>query len=678
MQNHNSCKTLTLDSLSVNFFPHSFISLQRISLILFAEMRHQWRLLHLLRSHNHHHLHALRSSPSPSIPRFTTTAKSIPSIPIFLRTFSSEPVLAQQQADSDSHLLVISEVFSKPRDVNDVKSRLDLNRVSINHDAINGILAKLDSNADVARRFFRWVLEADPQRLSSKSYNLMLRVLGTNGFTEEFWELVNEMKKKGYGVSKNVQDRVLEYFEKNGKKDDASKLKCLFDNGSLSSNSSEKIWLRVCKIVKHNVWSDDVEKQIRELNMEFSGERVNLIIEKLGGEEPNKALIFFRWLEESELYKHDGSSYNFMARALGREDMIDRFWKLISEMKSAGFEMEDETFCKVLGRFCKRRMMKDAVELYEFAMAGEKNNKPSPECCTFLLRKVVSNKELDMNLFSRVVKVFTENGNVLTYSMVDSVLRSLTSVGRIKEWNKVLKELECYGFVARSNLQSKIAYRLSASGNKEEAGDFVNGVEASGSAERKTWGSLIEGHCVAGNLDKAFDSLKEFVDKEGVSSAGYAFDVLVNSYCQMKKAKDASNILSKLVNEKGLKPWHSTYKLLITKLLAQGGFEDALNILGLMRNQGYPPFTDPILDHISKSGSGDDAVLFLKAMTSKRFPSTSVVLRMFDAFFKRGRHEEAQNCLSKCPQYIRNHADVLNLFCSMNSKEGAASSGRDV
>ncbi|MED6134919.1 hypothetical protein PIB30_041402 [Stylosanthes scabra] len=641
-------------------------------------MRHQWRLLHLLRSQNHHNLHALRSSPSSSIPRFTTTAKTIPSIPIFLRTFSSEPVLAQQQADSDNHVLVISEVFSKPRDLNDVKSRLDSNQVSINHDAINGILAKLDSNADVARRFFRWVLETDPKKLSSKSYNLMLRVLGTNGFTEEFWELVSEMKKKGYGVSKSAQDQVLEYFEKNGiKGDDAFKLKCLFDNGSLSSNSSEKIWLRVCKIVKHNVWSDDVEKQIRELNVEFSGERVNLIIEKLGGDEPNKALIFFRWLEESGLYKHDGNSYNFMARALGREDMIDRFWKLVGEMRSAGFEMEDETFFKVLGRFCKRRMMKDAVELYEFAMAGAKN-KPSPECFTFLLRKVVSDKELDMNLFSRVVKVFTENGNVLTYSMVDAVLKALTSVGRIREWNKVLKELEFYGFVPRCNLQRKIAYRLSASGNKEEAGDFVNVMEASGSAEPKTWDSLVAGHCVAGNLDKAFDSLKELVDKEGISSAGDAFAVLVKSYCQMKKAKDASNILFKLVNDKGLKPWHSTYKLLVTKLLAQGGFEDALNILGLMRSQGYPPFTDPILDHISKSGSGDDAVLFLKAITSKRFPSTSVVLRMFDAFFKHGRHEEAQNCLSKCPQYIRNHADVLNLFCSMNSRERASSSGRFV
>ncbi|TKY64992.1 Pentatricopeptide repeat-containing protein [Spatholobus suberectus] len=258
--------------------------------------------------------------------------------------------------------------------------------------------------------------------------------------------------------------------------------------------------------------------------------------------------------------------------------------------------------------------------------------------------------------------------------MADAVLKSLTSVGRTGEWNKVLKEMEDCGFVASGNLQSKIAFKLSAAGKKEQAHEFVNRIEESGSnPDHKTWESLIQGHCVAGNLDKAFDSFKEMVEKEGIASAGYTFDVLMNSYCQMNRAVDACKILCRLVNEKQLKPWHSTYKLLVTKLLVQGGFADALNILGLMKTQGFPPFTDPFVEHLSKCGSGDDAVLFLKAMTSKRFPSTSVFLRMFEAFFKHGRHEEAHNFLSKCPRYIRNHADILNLFCSMNSKEAASS-----
>jgi pentatricopeptide repeat protein len=396
------------------------------------------------------------------------------------------------------------------------------------------------------------------------------------------------MKKKGFGVSKWVKDRTLEYFEKNGMDSDALKLKELFDNDTVERKSSN-----LCRIVRNNVWSDDVEKEIRDLNFGFSSELVKLVLENLGSE-PNKALIFFRWVEESGVFKHDGCTYNAMARVLGREDSIDRFWKLVGDMRSAGFEMEVETFAKVLGRFCKRRMIKDAVDLYEFAMAGA--DKPSLRCFTFLLRKVVSSKELDMGLFSRVVKVFTGNGNALTDSMADAVLKSLSSVGKIDEWNKVLKEMEDSGFVASGSLRSKIAFRLGATGNKEQANEFVNRIEAYGShPDHKMRQSLVEGHCVGGNLDKAFDSFKEMVEKEGVESAGYTFDLLMNSYCQMNRAKDACKILCQWVNEKELKPRHSTYKLLVTNLLAQGGFTDALNILALMSNHGFPPFTEPLI-----------------------------------------------------------------------------------
>ncbi|KAL2570937.1 hypothetical protein GLYMA_18G278400v4 [Glycine max] len=625
-------------------------------------MRHQWRLLHhLLRSRPRITYHSQVLPYSSSIPRRFAANSTFPLNPSF-RRFSSEPVLAQ--ADTD-HLLV-ADIFSKPVDSEDFKTLLGSNRVSITHDAVLAVLGKFDSNVDAARRFFQWVSENHPERLSSKCYNSMLCVLGTNGFVDEFWDLVNVMKKKGYGVSKGVKERVLESFEKGGMDGDVAKLKGLFDN------SKEKNIAIVCRIVRNNVWGDDVEKQIEDLNVGFSSEVVKTVLESLVLE-PVKALIFFRWLEESGLFKHDGRTYNAMARVLGREDLIDRFWKLVGDMRSAGFEMEAETFVKVLGRFCKRRMVKDAVELYEFAMAGA--NKPTVQCCVFLLRKVAAGKELDTDLFSRVLKVFTGNGNVLTDSVANAVLKSLTSVGRTGEWNKVLKEMEDCGFVAGGSLQSKIAYRLGAAGNKEQAHEFMNRIEVSGSNPyRKTWESLIQGYCVAGNLDKAFESFKEIVEKEGVASAGYSFNVLMNSYCQMNRAVDASKILCRLVNEKQLKPWHSTYKLLVTKLLVQGGFTDALNILGLMRTHGFPPFTDPFIEHLSKSGSGDDAVLFLKAMTSKRFPSTSMFLRMFEAFFKHRRHEEAQNFLSKCPRYIRNHADVLNLFCSLNSKEAASSS----
>ncbi|KAF2282755.1 hypothetical protein GH714_043164 [Hevea brasiliensis] len=395
------------------------------------------------------------------------------------------------------------------------KQKLELNSVVINHELVLKVLKSLESSPDPARRFFDWVLERDSERLSSKAYNLMLGITGVNGSVEEFWALVETMKKKGY----------------------------------------EKIGLRVSRIVRNQVWEEDVEQQIKDLNVAFSSNLVKIVLENLAME-PMKALNFL------------GGS-----RRMG----------------------------------CLS-MMKAVIMQWRGFWEG----------------KIV------LTGFGRVIRIFG-NDYVLTDSMLNAVLKSLTSVGRFGECNKVLKEMKEGGFVASGNLQSKIAFRLSSAGNNDKVSEFVDHMEASGSnLDYRAWASLIEGHCASGDLEGASDCFQNMIEKEGVSNAGYAFESL-------------------------------------------DGFTDALNLLDLMKNHGFPPFVDPFIKYVSKFGTGDDAIAFMKATTSKMFPSTSVVLRLFKAFFKAGRHVEAQDFLSKCPRYVRNHADVLNLFCSMKGGKNTAS-----
>lgn len=652
-------------------------------------MRNTWRLL-LLRNYSRSPVHIssyishfqVQSSPNPH------TFRSFSSIihkhshqlhsfhPTFdseftnsrylgTRSFSSEVALEDKDLD---HLAII-DIFSKPRAVDEIRKKLESNNIIISHDYVLNVLQNLESNLDVARRFFDWVSVADSARLSSKSYNLMLGILGVNGLVKEFWDLVDIMKNKGYGVSKRVYFTVLEKFLEERLASDLEKLQGVYASGSVDK-STEKVCSKVCKIIRSETWGDEVEGRLRDSNVTFASDLVKMVLENLGPE-PTKALIFFRWVEEGGLFKHDEQTYNAILRVLGREDCIDRFWKVVDELRSHGYEMEMPTYVMVLGRFCKRKMIKEAVDLYEFAMAGA--NKPSGGNCTFLLKKVVVSKELDIGLFSRVVKSFRDGGNELTNTMLDAVLKSLNSVGRIGECNRILKAMEEGGFVADSTSQSKIAFRLSRAGKREEIGEFMDHMETSGcNPNFKTWASLIEGHCRAGNLDKASDCFRKMVEKEGTSCAGNVFESLVNAFCSERRAKYACKLLSDMVIEKQLKPWHTTYKTLITSLLFQRGFKEALNLLSLMKNHGFPPYLDPFIRHISVSGTGDDAVMFVKAMTVKRFPSTDVFLRLFKAFFKAKRHNEAQDFLSKCPGFIRNHADVLNLFYEMKAREAAA------
>ncbi|KAK9700282.1 hypothetical protein RND81_08G229200 [Saponaria officinalis] len=634
-------------------------------------MRNQWRML-ILR-------HNLLSSPtftrplflpqvsssSSSFAPFSSTFQTCTVSPLFHRFYSSDPTITSTSPDTS---LFIS-IFSKPLSHHQIKTELLSNNLIVTRDLIIEVLKHLGSQPTTAIHLFHWVSATDTNNvlLESNSYNLMLGILGGNGFVNEFWDMLDVMKKKGFGIKRAAFDRVFDRFLKDGLQADVDKLKGLF----VKNASSETLSSRINRIIRRKAWDETVEKDLKGLEVSYSSELVKMVLEKLAVE-PMKGLIFFRWVEESELFKHDQSTYNTMAIVLGREDCIDRFWNVVGDMRDAGHDMEMRTYVKVLDRFINRKMMKDAVGLYEFAMNGGAN-KPSRQDCTFLLRKLAVAKELDMELFSRVVKAFTEKGFALEDSMLDAVLKSLTSVGRMKECKTVLDAMVKGGFAPSGTMKARVAFDLSSSKLKEEADEYMENLEGHGLApDYKTWSSLIEGHCVAGDFDKAKDCFEKMVEKEGVRHVGYSLDMLVNAYCDRYRGAEACKVLSELVNNKSkIEPWHVTYKTLITKLLGQRGFQDALPLLGLMKTHGFPPFVDPFIMYLSKKGTTDEAMQFFKAVTVKRYPSNNIFIRVFEAYSKSGRHKQAQNLLAKCPLYIRNNADVLNIFCCMKSEKPA-------
>lgn len=640
-------------------------------------MRNQCRLL-LLRSYSRSQPH-ISTGSRPQVHSTSPVSSSLQScfrrlyVPLYqhtsVRLFSSSEVAVEPPKDSSdhNHVVALTDIFSRNELSGEkVKLELEANSIVITHDLVLSALKNLHSAPDVASRFFSWISENEDEKkkLSSKSYNLMLSILGENGFIQEFWDTVFFMKKKGYGVSKRTFVKALDKFEKDGLSDDVEKLKDLYASGSID-NSIENLSSRVCRVIKQDVWGDNVEKRLNELDIEFSSELVSMVVQNIGLE-GNKGLIFFRWVEESGHFKHNKCTYSAMARVLASEDSSVKFWRVVDEMRNSGYEMDKDTYIQILERFVKKRMIKDAVDLYEFATMGSAS-KPSPGDCTYLLKKIVVSKELDMDLFLRVVRISRENGLILTNSTFNAVLKSLTSVGRFEECLKILQAVKD-DFQPNSSMQSRIAFQLSRSGKSEEANVFTEVMEAAGN---RTWSSLIDGYCLAGDLEKASTTYWKMVEKVGAHGTEYALELLVSSYCRKNRAVDGYNLVSRLVNEYQLRPWHSTYKILIGMLLVQGGFKEALDILPLMKNQGYPPFLEPFIEFLSKSGSTDDAIRFTKAITVKSYPSTVVFLKLFEAYFKAGRYSEAQDFLLICPKYIRNHADVLNLFCSMNSGETA-------
>ncbi|CAH9102147.1 unnamed protein product [Cuscuta epithymum] len=636
-------------------------------------MRNHWRLILLLRSAYPNVARTIYHSRFNG--QLGNTSRCISSAPFHFRAhhiypfqtstpfrcFSTSDLAGDHNGQSDP-ITTVYDIFSKA-DKSNVDIRLDLesNGIAITHDLVLRVLRSHGFAPESARRFFDWVSENDNERLSSKSYNLLLGVLVNSGNVNDFWEIVNAMKKKGYGVSKGAFSRALGKFEKEGLVDDIQKLNHMYASGS-TDNSTEKVVSRICKIIRQNViWDDNLETQLRGFN--YTSDLVSMVLMNLENE-INKGMIFFRWIEESGSFKHDGCTFNAMVRVLGKEGSTEKFWRVMSEMKDSGYEMETSTYLELFQHFTSKKMIRDAVELYAYAMSGV--NKPSLQDCTFLLKKIIVSKDLDMDLFSQVLRVFKESGNTLTKSTLDAILKSLSSTGRWDECNKILTAIKNFGLLPNESQQSKIAYSLSLYEKSEEVTELLTNMDSSDSSlSYRAWASLVEGYCEAGNLCKASEVLEKMIGKEGPACAGNVLESLVSAYCCEKKTKDVFGLVKNLVNEKGLHPPQSTYKLLAGKLLIKGYFSEALEVLHMMKNHGYPPCISGFIKYLSKYGSAEDALKFSKAMTVKKFPSKTVILNLFEAYFKAGRQNTAQDFLAKCPKYIRDNADVLNLFYSM-------------
>ncbi|KAE9453766.1 hypothetical protein C3L33_14382, partial [Rhododendron williamsianum] len=364
---------------------------------------------------------------------------------------------------------------------------------------------------------------------------------------------------------------------------------------------------------------------------------------KMGNDVTAWTQLYNKMVKENEMSDVVKKVVGVVTRVLGRDDSIGEFWSMVKEMQSLGHEMDIDTYIKISRQFQKNKMLKDAVELYELMMDGP--YKPSAQDCGVLLRTISVGGNANMDLVYRVVDKHEAAGNVLTKSDYDGIHRALTSVGRFDEAEKI---------------------RL------EEASKVLNLMEANGCIpDIKTWTILIKGHCAANEVDKALFCFANMMEKNCDADADL-LDVLVNGFISQNRIEGANQLVVEMVNKVRLRPWQATYKSLIQRLLEKRKFEEALNLLHLMKKHNYPPSPEPFVHFISRFGTVEDAGDFLKALSGKEYPSISAYLHVFKAFFQEGRDSEAKDLLFKCPHHIRKHEAICSLFGSAKSSNAAA------
>ncbi|GAU10021.1 hypothetical protein TSUD_412650 [Trifolium subterraneum] len=439
----------------------------------------------------------------------------------------------------------------------------------------------------------------------------------------------------------------------------------------LKENTGHIVFNKVVGVILGSEWSDEVMNELAEIKIRISDCFVIRVLKELR-DCPLKGYEFFRWVGKQSGYQHNTVTYNAVVRVLARPGSIEEFWSVLEEMKSVNHELEIDTYMKITMQLVKNRMMEDAVKLYEHMMDG--SYEPSAHDCCVLLNTIATSDSPNYDLVFRVAKKYESAGNTLTKEIYDGIHRCLTNAEKFDEAENIVKTMRNAGYEPDNTTYNQVVFGLCKMKRVEEACKVLEEMESSGCIpDNKTWSILIQGHCAADELDKALLCLTKVIDKGCNADAG-AIAALIDSFLSQEEIDNAYKFLVEMVRNFSASPRQCTYEKMIENLLGIGKFDDALDLLCLMRKHKYPPFNKPIVQYVSKYGTVEDALKFLKAWRKGSPRSDSAYIHVFESFKAEDRLSEVKDLFCKYPLQIRRRKKVSELFSLCEDSDAASSS----
>ncbi|XP_074316852.1 pentatricopeptide repeat-containing protein At3g48250, chloroplastic-like [Silene latifolia] len=527
----------------------------------------------------------------------------------------------------------------------------------LTHESVVYALMKLIGNPKKSLDFWKWVCVRKGFDPSFVPYGLMLKCLACKDFVEEFWVIASEMQEKGFVIDNRLYFNVLSNLRKHNLDKAITDWIKFYKNMCGVAAGNEEVNY-VLELIKGSDWSEEVEGKLeKKLEFPLSEYFVFRVLGELW-ETPLKALKFFKWVSSCGGYEHNSVTYNAMLRVLGKPGSVQEFWELLDEMKSEGFGVDYDSFIKML----RTLPIGDAVKLFETMMDGP--YKPSLPECILLLRNITRESDPDMELANRVVNRCVAEGNVLTKQVYDGMHRILCKIGKFDEAKEIIQQMRDAGYEPDNITYSQEVFGLCSQKRFEEACNLLDQMEAEGCVpDIKTWTILIQGYCTADQVDEALNCLLKMKDKN-VEPDAETLEVLIYGFLSKNKVVGAFKFLIGMVDKYSIKPWQSTYKLMIEKLAEDGKLEEAFQLLSMMKKHDHPAYPNPIVEYISESGTVDDAKKLLSLLSSKKTqtPTSAAYVRVIRAFFEKGRVSEAQDLLYSSPYHVRTLSEIRNLF----------------
>ncbi|KAK9684795.1 hypothetical protein RND81_10G232900 [Saponaria officinalis] len=556
-------------------------------------------------------------------------------------------------SNSDSFIdFISSNDFSE-----EIEIELQKMDPKLTHESIVYVLLKLSKNPQKCLNFFKWVCVRNEFHVSYVHYTILLKSLVCREFLDNFWEIALEMQEKGFYIDKQVFLHVITNLKRE----------------KLDKTATE--WTRFHKSLCKDFARNDVVKYVVDLIMEFGwGEEVkeklskklkfplseNFMIRVLRDlwKQPLSALKFFEWVDGCDGFVLNSVTYNAMLKVLAQPESINEFWELLGRMRDDGFEVDLDSYLKItrLGRLPTM----DAVKFFELMMTGP--YKPSLHECSSILKSILHDRTPDMELAYRAVNKYVDTGNALSKRVYDGIHRILCKLGKLDEAKTIVREMRIAGFEPDNITYSQEIFGLCTQKRFKDACNVLDEMEEQGCIpDIKTWTILIQGFCAAKQVDRALSCFFKMVEKN-VNPDPEMLEVLLHGFLSEDRVFGGYRFLVEMVKKGRVKPWRTSYKLMIDKLTEVGKVEEALDLVKIMKKQGYSPFPDPIVRYVAKVGTVENAKKVVWAQCVPGAPSSAAYVWMIKSFMEEGRESEAKNLVYRSPKRVRCQKTIRKLF----------------
>ncbi|KAJ8529232.1 hypothetical protein K7X08_036067 [Anisodus acutangulus] len=441
-----------------------------------------------------------------------------------------------------------------------------------------------------------WDLLHDMMRLGGQveasSFNALLSGLGRERDFQKMNLLMNEMKEKEikpdvvtFGILINHLcksykiDEALQVFEKMGGsecdgilvKPDLVLYNTLIDG--------------LCKVGKQEEGFKLMEKMRLESGYEPNTVTYNCLIDGFC-----RAGEIERSYELFDQMKKDGVvpnviTLNTLLDGMCKHGRVSTAMGLLAEMQEKGLKGNSITYTILITSFCSVNNIDRAMSL--FNEMSENRCSPDAKVYYSLILGLCQARRMDDALC--VASKAKEAGFGLDIICYNALIGGLCRKNKIDEAHKTLKDMEEAGIKPDRHTYNTLISYFSEKGQFETAHRVLKRMIDDGYLPNVvTYGALIHAYCLAGNLDEAMKIFQNMSSATNVPLNTVIYNILIDTLCKSDKVEDAISLLGDM-KDKGVRPNTTTYNALFKGLQERNWVEKAFEIMDQMTENTCNP-----------------------------------------------------------------------------------------